>query len=80
MNGYPVWLSKTIPTIQPYLESTISVSSEDTSDAVREAGIDKTNKKPTSEKSPVVLPYKRSVRTDQEVFQTIMMSKHTSSI
>ena len=45
MNGYPEWLINSIPTIQPFLESTTSVSSDDTSD-VRESGIEITHKNP----------------------------------
>ena len=56
MNGYPKWLIN-IPTIKPSLESTTSVSSDDD----QENEIEKTNKKPTSKKSPVVLPYIKGV-------------------
>ena len=57
MNGYPEWLINSIPTIQPSPESTTSGSSDDTSDDVRETELETTNNKPTSKKSPVVLPY-----------------------
>ena len=54
MNGYRDWLVNSIPTIQPSLESMFSVSSDDTSDDVRENEIDTTTKKPTRKKSPYV--------------------------
>ena len=57
MNGHPDWLINSIPTIQPSLENTTSVSSDDTSDDGQETEIDTTTKKPSSKKSPVVLPY-----------------------
>ena len=36
INGYPEWLINSIPTIQPSLESTTSVSRDDTGDHSRE--------------------------------------------
>ena len=59
MNSYLDWLINSIPTIHPSLESTTSVSGEDTCNDVRETEMDTTNKKPTSKKSPEVLPYIR---------------------
>ena len=63
MNGYEYWLPKlanySIPTIPPSLECT-NVSSDDTSDDIRETEIDKTTIKSTSKKTRVhgvVLPY-----------------------
>ena len=40
MNGYQDWLMNRTPTIQPSLESMFSISSDDTSDDVRENEID----------------------------------------
>ena len=61
MNSYPDWLINSIPLPQPSLESTTSVLSNDTSDDGQETVIDKTTKKPTCKKSPVVLPYVKGV-------------------
>ena len=48
-NGCPEWLIiNSIPTIQPSLESTTSVSSDDNSDDVCETEVETINKKPTS--------------------------------
>ena len=58
MHGYPDWPISSIPTIQPSLESTTSLSSDDTSNDVQES---ETTEKPTSKKSPVVLPYNKGV-------------------
>ena len=57
MNGYPDILINSTHSIQPCLEST-SVLSDDMSDDGQETGRDTTTKKPTSKKSPVVLPFK----------------------
>ena len=45
MNGHPDLLINSIPTIQPSLENTTSVSSDDTSDDGPETEIDTTTKK-----------------------------------
>ena len=58
MNGYPGWLINSMLTIQSSLESTTSVSNEDTSDDGQGIEIETTTKKSTSKKSQVVqLPY-----------------------
>ena len=64
INGYPELLINNIPTVQPFVESTTSVSSDDNSDDVRETEIETINKKPTSKKSPEELPYIQ-IRTSQ---------------
>ena len=56
--------------IQPCLESTTSVSSDDSSDDVQETGKD-TTKKPTNKKSPVVLPYIEGVSEQIRSVQAI---------
>ena len=61
MNGYPDWLINSILTIQTSLESMTSVLSQDTCDNGQENDIDTTTKKPTSKKSPEVLPYIKGV-------------------
>ena len=61
VNGCPEWLTNSITAIQSSLESTASVSSDDTSDDVQETAIETAHKKPTSKKSPVVLPYIQGV-------------------
>ena len=61
MNGYLDWLINSIPTIQPFLESTTSVSSDNTSDHCQETEIDTTTGTPSNKKSPVVLPYIKGV-------------------
>ena len=62
MNGYPDWLINSTPSIQHALESITFVLSDDTNDDGQEFGRDITTKKPTSKKSPVVLPYIKGVR------------------
>ena len=57
MNGYPDWLINSIPLTQPSLESMISVLSNDDSDDDQDTVRDRTTKKPTCKKSPVILPY-----------------------
>ena len=61
MNGYPEWLINSIPLIQPSLASVTSDLRDDTSDCGQETERDTTNKKPTSKKFPVVLPYIKGV-------------------
>ena len=70
MNGYEYWLPKlanySIPTIPPSLECT-NVSSDDTSDDIRETEIDKTTIKSTSKKTRVhgvVLPFQCLKRSE----------------
>ena len=53
MNGYPDWVINSIPSIQPSMESTNSVPSDDTSDDGQVTERNTTTKKPTSKKSPV---------------------------
>ena len=55
------WLINSVPTIQHSLESTTSVSRDDTSHDVQETEIDTTTKKPISKRSPVVLPFIKGV-------------------
>ena len=55
MNGYPDILMNSIHSIQPCLETTSSILSDDTSDDGQETERDTTTKKPTCKKSPVVL-------------------------
>ena len=45
MRDYPEWLINSIPTIQPSLESTTSVSSDDTTDDTSLIFLDHTNPK-----------------------------------
>ena len=52
MNCYPEWLINSIPTIQPSLECTTSVSSDDHSDDVCESEIEPSNKKPPQKEIP----------------------------
>ena len=52
MTGYPDWLINSTPSIQPTLESTTSVLSDDTSDDGQETEIDTTTIKPTNKKPP----------------------------
>ena len=47
MNGCPDWLINSTPSIQPTLESTTSVLSDDTSDDGQETDRDKTTKTST---------------------------------
>ena len=56
INGYPDWVINSIPSIQPSMESTTSVLSDDTSDDGQVTERNTTTKKPTSKKPPVVLP------------------------
>ena len=71
MNGYPDWLINSIPLTQPSLESMISVLSNDDSDDDQDTVRDRTTKKPTCKKSPVILPYikvmSEQIRTVQAI-------------